>query len=141
MELDMKAKLVTIAAALTFVFGLSGNMQAQDLSGPPAQVCNATDNLATVLPGITLTHDACVLIVNDIQKFNVFPASECKFIEDNGGLQESGFENFGQCVDYWETFFNPGNKAHISATGFDLPLQQGVYGVPWKSGPPMLFLH
>ncbi len=135
----MKAKLVTIAVTLIFMFGLSGNMQAQDLSGPPAQVCEATDNLATVFPGLTLTHDACVLIVNDFQKFNVFPASECKFIEDNGGLQESGFDNFGQCVKFWEAIFSPGH--HISATGFALTPQQGVYGLPWKSGPPMPLVH
>jgi len=74
-------------------------------SGPPGQICEDTNNLATIFPGLTLTHDASVLIVNDFQKFNVLPASECKFIEDNGGASRKWIREFRSVREILGVYF------------------------------------
>lgn len=114
----MKLKIIGMAAALFILVGLDRVAQAQpDVTGPPAQVCDATNNLAGAFTDqygnvIVLNHSECVVIVSyleseerDDASINRVAVAECKLEQASGSYPE-GSKNFGQCVSYYEDFFN-----------------------------------
>lgn len=118
----MRLKLMAIIAILLIMAG-SGKLalaQYPDVTGSPAQVCDATDNLALYFEGegVTLNHDQCVVIVNFFEAANSASPSavhklavaECKFEQALGFYLEGG-TNFGECVSFYEQEFNSEDDA------------------------------
>jgi hypothetical protein len=104
----MKARLFTLlAVVLCMGIGEAANAQRVP-SGPPAEVCKATNNLFGLGSDsngnpIGFTFDECVRIVVNFNQSNGdtqgdFPVAFCNYLEQQGQLQAYGFSTVAQCI-------------------------------------------
>jgi hypothetical protein len=103
----MRMKLFGLAALVLMVAGFCSKANAQEVpSGPPAQVCNATDNLygfAYDINGniVPLSFAECVRIVAYFNGASgAFSVAYCNFLGQSGTLEELGFSTVPQCIAY-----------------------------------------